>query len=413
MHSFTIKCAVYGGLAARCAGAARVNAVAGMGYVFIGDEPLARTLRPIVRTLLRPALGGARSRLILQNLDDITIFEKSGLAAQIRLIPGSGVDCTRFLPPTESEREGPLRVVLASRMLWDKGVREFVEAARMLKSQGRALRFQLAGGPDPGNPASIPESILRDWQASGIVDWLGHVDDMPTLLAAADVVVLPSYREGLPKSLIEAAACARPLITTDVPGCREVVNDGVDGLVVPVRDALALAHAIARLQDDPSLARRLGEAARAKALAEYDERRIVTSTLDVYCELLARPRQHEPRQTAEDSQGARFARQDVSSRIDWSDAGAGGVRERRGISSGAGLQPRPGGGDRIAGAASCASDGGEQGFSAGWLIPPRSAAPATALVPQRTVGFPVPIAGHLLGPRDKDGSATRPVAPLK
>ena len=155
------------------------------------------------------------------------------MAAHIRLIPGSGVDCTRFLPPAESERRQPLRVVLAARMLWDKGVREFVEAARTLKLQGRALRFVLAGGPDPGNPASIPESVLLDWQAAGLVDWLGHVDDMPALLASADIVVLPSYREGLPKSLIEAAACARPLVTTDAPGCRDVVTDGVNGLLVP------------------------------------------------------------------------------------------------------------------------------------------------------------------------------------
>jgi glycosyltransferase involved in cell wall biosynthesis len=288
VHSFTIKCAVYGGLAARFAGAARVNSVAGMGYVFIGDESLARKLRPIVWALLRVALAGVRTRLILQNLDDITIFEKSGIASgmQIRLIPGSGVDCGRFQPPAEGERSGPLRVVLAARMLWDKGVREFVEAARMLKLQGRPLRFQLAGGPDPGNPASIPESVLRDWQASGLVDWLGHVDDMPALLASADIVVLPSYREGLPKSLIEAAACARPLVTTDVPGCREVVTDGINGLIVPVRDASALAQAIARLQDEPSFARRLGEAARVKALAEYDERRIVPRILGVYSELL-------------------------------------------------------------------------------------------------------------------------------
>ena len=131
--------------------------------------------------------------------------------------------------------------------------------------------------------------MLLDWEAAGLVEWLGHVDDMPALLASADIVVLPSYREGLPKSLIEAAACARPLVTTDVPGCRDVVTDGVDGLLVPVCDVLALAQAIARLQDDRSLARRLGDAARAKALAEYDERRIVARTLDVYQELLSEP----------------------------------------------------------------------------------------------------------------------------
>jgi glycosyltransferase involved in cell wall biosynthesis len=288
VHSFTIKCVVYGGLAARFAGAARVNAVAGMGYVFISDEPLARVLRPVVWALVRLALGGLRTRLILQNIDDAALFLKTGIAsaANIRLIPGSGVDCTRFLPPAESVRRGPLRVVLAARMLWDKGVREFVEAARTLRLQGRTLRFQLAGGPDPGNPASIPESVLLDWQAAGLVAWLGNVDDMPALLADADIVVLPSYREGLPKSLIEAAACARPLITTDVPGCREVVTDGVDGLLVPVRDASALTRAIARLQDDPSFAHRLGKAARVKALAEYDECHIVARTLEVYTELL-------------------------------------------------------------------------------------------------------------------------------
>jgi glycosyltransferase involved in cell wall biosynthesis len=131
--------------------------------------------------------------------------------------------------------------------------------------------------------------ICATGRPASLVEWLGHVDDMPALLASADIVVLPSYREGLPKSLIEAAACARPLVTTDSPGCRDVVTDGVDGLLVPVRDALGLAQAIARLQDDRLLARRLGQAARAKALAEYDERRIVACTLNIYYELFGEP----------------------------------------------------------------------------------------------------------------------------
>ena len=179
-----------------------------------------------------------------------------------------------------------MRIVLAARMLWDKGVGEFVEAARLLKSEGRQLRFVLAGVPDPGNPAAIAEETLLGWQAEGLVEWLGHVADMPTLLAEADIVVLPSYREGLPKSLIEAAACARPLITTDVPGCREVVTHGVDGLLVPVRDGEALARAIARLQDAPALARRLGEAARERALAEFNERVVIEQTLAAYYEIV-------------------------------------------------------------------------------------------------------------------------------
>ena len=290
VHGFTIKCAVYGSLAARMAGVpGRVNAVAGMGYVFISNSLKARVLRPIVRLLLRLALGGHGARLILQNPDDVALFEQAALvdSTQVRLIPGSGVDCSRFAARQPRNSDGPWRVLLASRLLWDKGIAEYIEAARQLRGQGRELQFLLAGDPDPGNPAAVDEAMVRGWVAEGIVQWLGHVDDMPALFASVDMVVLPSYREGLPKGLIEAAACALPLVTTDVPGCREVVSDGVDGLLVPARDADTLARAIARLQDDPELAQRLGEAARAKALAEFDERIVIARTMAVYDELQA------------------------------------------------------------------------------------------------------------------------------
>ncbi|HEY4530686.1 MAG TPA: glycosyltransferase family 4 protein [Luteimonas sp.] len=293
VHGFTIKCAVYGSLAARMAGVpGRVNAVAGMGYVFISDATKAQMLRPLVRALLRVALGGRDARLILQNPDDVALFADARLVddAHVRLIPGSGVDCSGFLARTAGARESrPLRVLLAARLLWDKGVAEYIAAARRLRSEGRPLQFLLAGDPDPGNPAAVPQQQVRGWVAENVVEWLGHVDDMPSLFASVDMVVLPSYREGLPKGLIEAAACALPLVTTDVPGCREVVTDGVDGLLVPVRDANALADAIARLQDDPELAARLGAAARAKALAEFDERIVISRTIDVYRELLPAP----------------------------------------------------------------------------------------------------------------------------
>lgn len=290
VHGFTIKCAVYGSLAARMAGVpGRVNAVAGMGYVFISNSPKARVLRPVVRLLLRLALGGRGARLILQNPDDVALFEQARLVdpAWVRLIPGSGVDCSRFTARQPRNSDGPLLVLLAARLLWDKGMAEYIEAARQLRGQGRALQFLLAGDPDPGNPAAVDEATVQGWVAEGLVQWLGHVDDMPALFASVDMVVLPSYREGLPKGLIEAAACALPLVTTDVPGCREVVSDGVDGLLVPVRDAEALARAIARLQDDPALAQRLGEAARTKALAEFDERIVIARTMAVYDELQA------------------------------------------------------------------------------------------------------------------------------
>jgi glycosyltransferase involved in cell wall biosynthesis len=290
VHGFTIKCAVYGSLAARFAGVpARVNAVAGMGYVFTSDDAKARLLRPVVRALLRIALDGKSARLILQNPDDIALFKNAGLVddSRVRLVMGSGVDCSRFKAGEGREVDEPLRVLLAARLLWDKGLAEYVAAGRQLKAEGRVMRFLIAGTPDPGNPAAVPENTVRGWVNEGLIEWLGHVDDMPGLLASVDMVVLPSYREGLPKTLIEAAACALPLVTTDAPGCREVVTDGMDGLLVPVKDAGALAKAIARLQDDPALAAKLGAAARVKALAEFDEQIVIAKTIDVYRELIS------------------------------------------------------------------------------------------------------------------------------
>ena len=159
--------------------------------MFISDAPKAKLLRPVVRALVRLALGSEHARLILQNRDDVSLFEQKGIMprAHIRLIPGSGVDCARGDKPVAGQ---PLRVVLAARMLWDKGVGEFVNAARLLKAGKRKLQFLLAGSPDPGNPASIPEKTLLEWQKSRLVEWLGHVEDMPAVLAAADIVALPS-----------------------------------------------------------------------------------------------------------------------------------------------------------------------------------------------------------------------------
>jgi glycosyltransferase involved in cell wall biosynthesis len=293
VHGFTIKCAVYGSLAARLAGvSARVNAVAGMGYVFTSSQMKARLLRPVVRGLLRLALGGKDARLILQNADDVELFRQAGLVdpTHIRLIRGSGVDCEQFAGISRTvSGDGRMRVLLASRLLWDKGVAEYVAAIRQLQTEGRAIHALLAGAPDPGNPAAVPESTIRGWVDEGLVTWLGHVDDIASLLGSVDVMVLPSYREGLPRTLVEAAACGLPLITTDVPGCREVVSDGVDGLLVPMGDSEALAQAIRRLQDNPEFARALGDAARIKARAQFDERIVIERTMEVYAELCDRP----------------------------------------------------------------------------------------------------------------------------
>lgn len=287
VHGFTIKCAVYGALAARLKGVARVSAVAGMGYVFSSHDLKARILRPLVRGVMRMALGGAKARLILQNPDDVALFEQAAIvgAEQIDLIAGSGVDCERFAPRKQDfgvSSADRFRVVLPARLLWDKGVAEYIHAARMLKSRGLHIDLLLAGEPDPGNPAAVPLGFLQSWVAEGLVQWLGHVDDMPGLFMSVDAVVLPSYREGLPKGLIEAGASGLPLITTDVPGCREVVTHEVDGLLVPAKDAVALTDAIARLHADAHLCKRLGQAARAKALAEFDEQIVIKRTMDVY-----------------------------------------------------------------------------------------------------------------------------------
>ncbi|MGH8184329.1 MAG: glycosyltransferase family 4 protein [Rhodanobacteraceae bacterium] len=292
LHNFTIKCAVYGSLASRLVRVpARINSVDGLGYVFASSDHKARLLRPVVRRLLRSAMGGRRAQLILQNPDDKAAFETLKLVAPgcVDLIPGAGVDCTRYVPCRRGK--APDRqpcVLLAARLLWEKGIAEYAEAARTLRAQGRKVRFLLAGMPDPGNPASVPEATLRAWVKEGLIEWLGHVGDMRALYASVDVVVLPSYyREGLPTSLTEAAACGLPLITTDMPGCRDVVTDGKDGLLIAPRDAEALANAVARLLDSPELATRLGNAARAKALALFDERIVNRRTLEVYRTLLA------------------------------------------------------------------------------------------------------------------------------
>jgi glycosyltransferase involved in cell wall biosynthesis len=292
VHGFTIKCAVYSSIAARLAGvSARVNAVAGMGYVFTSPSLRARLLRPVVRTLLKVALGGKQTRLILQNQDDVDLFTQARLvdSEQVRLIRGSGVDCRRFTPGRSSPpsaSETPFRVLLPARLLWDKGIGEFVAACRIVRQEGRRIEFLLAGAPDAGNPAAIPESAVRQWVDHGLITWLGHVEDMVTLFHSVDAVVLPTYREGLPKGLIEAAACGLPLIATDVPGCREVVTHEVDGLLVPPKDPVALAAAMTRLLDDAELRRRLGDAAREKALAQFDERIVIARTIDVYRELV-------------------------------------------------------------------------------------------------------------------------------
>jgi glycosyltransferase involved in cell wall biosynthesis len=289
VHHFTLKSVIYGSLAARAAGIPRcVNAVTGMGYVFANNAPRARLLRPFLSGLLRMALRGDRHRLILQNGDDLNAFTQAGLIAsdRIRLIPGSGVNTGVFKPAYPPDPHQPiLRVLFAARLLWDKGLSEFIDAAGKLHQLGLPIEFLIAGDPDPGNPASVPESVVQAWRNDGVVQVLGHVEDMAACLRGVDVAVLPSYREGVPKSLIEAAASGLPIITTDAPGCRDVVEHGVTGLLVSCRDSVALADAIHFMLRNADLRLKMGVAGREKILREFDERIVLSKTLQVYREL--------------------------------------------------------------------------------------------------------------------------------
>jgi glycosyltransferase involved in cell wall biosynthesis len=283
VHHVAIKPVLYGSIAARLTHtSAVVNAIAGLGYVASSNDLRARLLRPAIQMAYRLLLNRRGSRLIVQNPDDVDALTKSHIVDRDRvtLIRGSGVD-TRYFSPTP-ESEGPCLTVLPARLVRDKGVVEFVEAARLLRAQGVDARFALVGEPDPGHPAEIAQSELERWQAEGVVEYWGWCEDMRAVYLQAHVVCLPSYREGLPKALIEAAACGRPVVTCDVPGCREVVRDGDNGLLVPPRTVEPLAQALRRLIDDAGLRARMGARSRERALAEFSIERVVADTLALY-----------------------------------------------------------------------------------------------------------------------------------
>ncbi|PIR15896.1 MAG: glycosyltransferase family 1 protein [Elusimicrobia bacterium CG11_big_fil_rev_8_21_14_0_20_64_6] len=289
VHHVSAKPILYGSLAAAICGVpAVVNALIGLGFVFISTSLKARVLRGVVCVALRAALSLRNSVTIFQNEDDRKLFIEGGIVEAERtvLIRGSGVDIGHFSPSPEPEGE-PL-VVLPGRILWDKGVGEFVEAARLLSSEGVRARFALVGDRDEENPAAVPAARLAEWSKEGIVECWGHRSDMAEVYAQASVVVLPSYREGLPKALMEAAACARPLVAADVPGCREVVRHEESGLLVPVRNGKALAAALRILIEDGSLRRSMGERARSLAVAEFAQEKVVEQTSRVYRDLLGR-----------------------------------------------------------------------------------------------------------------------------
>ena len=286
IHNFTLKCVLWGSLAALSAKIpVRVNELTGLGFVFTSNDLKAKVMRTVVHILFRLVLKGNNSHLLTLNSSDYNLFLSYEWLhpCKIHLVLGAGVDCIRFHPAKKLHLAG-FRVLLPARMLWDKGVKEFVEAAKNLIGLGIEAEFILAGISDAGNPTAIPEITLSNWDASRIVKWLGHVDDMAALYATVQVVVLPSYREGLPTSLTEAAAFGLPLIATDVPGCVDVIIDGVNGLLVPARDSNALASAIFKLYSNRDLCEHFGLSSRSYAEDKFNEHVIMKQRLAIYSE---------------------------------------------------------------------------------------------------------------------------------
>ncbi len=280
---FTIKPNIYASLAARGTDIAVINNISGLGTAFLRPGPLQR----LVSTLYRAALGRSVA-VFFHNPDDRDLFVGRRLVrpGQARLLPGSGIDLARFAPRRRPRSDGEgVRFLLIARMLWDKGVGEYVEAARQLRRTHPAARFALLGPLGADNRSAAPAAAIDGWVAEGVVEYLGETDDVRPAIAAADCIVLPSYREGLPRSLIEASAMARPAIASDVPGCRHAVDDGVTGFLCAPRSAVALAEAMERMIAlSPAERKKMGEAAREMATRAFDETLVVRAYLDALAE---------------------------------------------------------------------------------------------------------------------------------
>ncbi len=280
VHHFTIKPVIYGSFAAhilRIPGI--INSITGLGHLFIDPGSMTRVLRSIAKIMYRIILP--QTRVIFENPEDEKTFVNEGLlgSEQSHLILGTGVDTERFRP-SEKHNELPL-VLFSSRILVTKGLPDYVEAANILREKGVKARFIVAGTTDAGNPASISAEQLDVWKEAGVVELWGWQNDMPSILAQADIFCLPSYREGIPNALLEACAAGLPIVATDVPGCRDVVTSGVNGLLVPVKNPEALADALETLILDRELRLAMGAAGRQIAI-QFNTKKVNAETLMVY-----------------------------------------------------------------------------------------------------------------------------------
>jgi glycosyltransferase involved in cell wall biosynthesis len=289
VHHVALQPTIVGSLAAAGLPCVRLNALAGLGFAFTSSTPKARLVRPILRQLLRYVVKHPRAAVLVQNPDDRAAVRSLGVAEEnIFVIPGSGVETGKLVPLPEPA--GPVTVAFVGRLLDDKGLRPLIEAHAMLARRGQPVRLLIAGEPDPANPVSIPPQEIADWGRRPGIELLGHVADIRDVWKRAHIAVLPSRREGLPKSLLEAAACGRPIVATDVPGCREIARPGINALLVPPDDAPALADAIGRLAGDADLRRLYGEAGRRLVESEFSDVVIGSQIRALYRRLVERPR---------------------------------------------------------------------------------------------------------------------------
>lgn len=285
VHHVAFVPTVVGSIAALGLPMAKLNALAGLGFVFTSQTAKARLLRPFARRLLAFLLRRPKTSVLVQNPDDRAMVMSLGVTDDhIALIAGSGVDVDELIPLPEPK--GQFSFGFVGRLLSDKGVETLVRAQEVLSERGMEVRVLLAGAPDPSNPASIADETLAQWRRRAGLVLLGHIPDVRTVWEQAHVAVLPSRREGLPKSLLEAAACGRPLIATDVPGCREIARHGVNGLLVPPDDPITLADAMEQFLKDRELRLRLGAEARRIVVSEFSSSRVAREIVDLYSRLL-------------------------------------------------------------------------------------------------------------------------------
>jgi glycosyltransferase involved in cell wall biosynthesis len=287
-HHVALPATVVGSLAAVGLPVVCLNAMTGLGTMFTSDTAKVRLARALLTLSLRRLLDRPRSAVLVQNLDDRAVIERLGVAGErIALIPGSGVDIDALTP--KPEPAGPVTIAFVGRLVESKGLRTLMAAHERLGRRGRDIRLLIAGLPDAANPTSIPSREIESWSKRPNVAHLGFVEDIGALWASAHIAVLPSHREGMPLSLLEAAACGRPLVATDVPGCRDIAQPGVNAFLVPLDDADALADAIERLALDGELRRKLGKASRELAELQFSSERIGRDLIRLYRRLLDCP----------------------------------------------------------------------------------------------------------------------------